>query len=136
MVCFVYRHPTIILSCLTAITLRSEERRQQTPSARSESLPLYCLLASETGKWTMISCSQVAFRIAVPLPVRRLRNRVTVLLSKRGVLRTHIPVPGQPVQTRSVESVQTLGTVPAWRPRYGDVTSRSGPRAGEGLLPT
>jgi len=83
-----------------------------------------------------ISCSQVALRTAVPLPVRRLRNRVTVLLSKCGVLRTHIPVPGQPVQTRSVESVQTLGTVPARRPHYGDVTSRSGPRAKEGVLPT
>jgi len=56
--------------------------------------------------------------------------------AKCGVLRTHIPVPGQPVQTRSVESVQTLGTVPARRPQYGDVTSRSGPRAKEGVLPT
>ena len=52
------------------------------------------------------------------------------------VLRAHIPVPGQPVQTRSVESVQTLGTVPTRRPQYGDVTCCSGPRAKEGVLPT
>lgn len=74
--------------------------------------------------------------LAVPLPVLRLRNSVTVLLSMCGVLRAHIPVPGQPVQTSSVESAQTHGTVPTRRPRYGDVTSGIGPRAKEGVLPT
>ena len=77
----VYRHATIILPRFTAITRRSKERRQQNTLGTLTSFPLYRLFASETGKRTMISCSQVSFRTAVPLPVRRLRNRVTVLLS-------------------------------------------------------
>lgn len=60
-------------------------------------------------------------RGAVALPVPRLRSCDIVPCA-------HIPVPQQPVQTSSLESVQTLGTAPARRPLCRDVTSCSGRR--------